>query len=83
MFLNSLCSAWFNAMNFTNLISFQLENGSDLRQEDNEGCGPLHHAAREGHVDVAAKLLELGAQVKPESLKLTRGQTRRAWATFE
>ena len=54
-----------------------------MRQEDNEGCGPLHHAAREGHVDVAAKLLELGAQVKPESLKLTRGQTRRAWATFE
>ena len=43
--------------------SVYLENGSDLRQEDGEGCGPLHHAAREGHVDVAAKLLELGAQV--------------------
>ena len=33
-------------------------------QEDGEGCGPLHHAAREGHVQVAGKLLELGAKVQ-------------------
>ena len=46
------------------MFSMLLENGSDLLQEDGEGCGPLHHAAREGYVQVAGKLLELGAKVQ-------------------
>ena len=51
---------------FWRLLTFSmlLENGSDLLQEDGEGCGPLHHAAREGYVQVAGKLLELGAKVQ-------------------
>ena len=37
--------------------------GADVQQEDGEGCTALHHAAREGHFDIVAKLLELGAKV--------------------
>ena len=45
------------------LTSCYVEDGADLRHEDGEGCTPLHHAAREGNLQIATKLLELGAQV--------------------
>ena len=35
----------------------------DIQHADGEGCTGLHHAAREGHVQIAARLLEAGAQV--------------------
>jgi ankyrin repeat protein len=39
------------------------EYGAGYDHEDGEGCTGLHHAAREGHVQIAARLLEAGAQV--------------------
>ncbi len=46
--------------------NFPPEYGADIHHEDGEGCTSLHHAAREGHVQIAARFLEAGAQVLHE-----------------
>jgi ankyrin repeat protein len=45
------------------IITMCLGHGANQNQISSENTSLLHHAAIEGHVPVAAKLLELGAQV--------------------
>jgi ankyrin repeat protein len=46
-----------------NLVKSLVAEGCDLNAFDDIGWTPLHHAAREEHLHVAAFLLESGAQV--------------------
>ena len=40
-----------------------IQAGGDVNEQDGYGSTPLHEASREGHVEVVAELLKLGANV--------------------
>ena len=61
------CEDWdtrvFFAVAQVALVRRCLEAGADVQAKDEDGYGPLHHAARSGTAAVVAALLEAGAEV--------------------
>ena len=61
------------------VISWLLENGAEIDQQDRDGWSALHYAVSGKHVDFAANLLQRGANV---GLKDVYGNTPLWTATF-
>lgn len=61
------------------VVKYLVEHGSDINQEDGDGCIPLHYLAQDGTVEMVRYLLEHGAHIN----KTCRGrQTPLRWAHY-
>ena len=54
-----------------NIATYLIEHGANIHLQDNDGCTCLHYAAEKGHVEIASKLLDLGAKEKQSYKRLT------------